>query len=83
MLFLGRIAAWLLLIFGALRVGVGFFVAGIENAEDRAVAAARYLGSTTSGEAIDQGLMVALCGIVLGVLVRIGQAAAKASGNRR
>jgi hypothetical protein len=35
--------------------------------------AKRYLGSATSGEAIDHGLMVALFGIVLGILVTIGK----------
>ena len=73
MLWLGNVVAWLALIFGVMRAGMGFFVASGDDAQSRAFMTARYLGSTTSGEAIDQGLMVALFGLVLGILVKIGR----------
>ena len=73
MLTLGNIIAWLTMIYGGLRIGVGFFVASIDDPAARASAAARYLGSGTSGEAIDQGIMVFLFGLVLGILVKIGR----------
>jgi hypothetical protein len=72
-LHLGSLVAWLALIFGTLRVGAGFFVASFDGAEARAAAAARYLGSATSGEAIERGLAVLVFGVVLGVLVEIGR----------
>jgi hypothetical protein len=72
-LHLGSMVAWLALIFGTLRLGAGFFVASFDGAEARAAAAARYLGSATSGEAIDRGLAVFVFGVVLGVLVEIGR----------
>lgn len=74
MLLLGHIVAWLALVFGLLRLGVGFFVASFDDPMARAEAAAQYLGSSTSGEAMDQGIMVAVFGIVLGVMVKIGRA---------
>jgi hypothetical protein len=77
MLFLGRSVAWLALIFGALRVGVGLFVASMDDPTSRAAAASRYLGSSTSGEAIDQGIKVFLFGVVLGILVKIGRSLSK------
>lgn len=73
MLWLGNVVAWLALILGVMRAGMGLFVASGDDAESRAFMAARYLGSATSGEAIDQGLKVALFGLVLGILVKIGR----------
>ena len=70
---LGTIIAWLALIFGALRLGAGLYVASNDDAEVRSVLAERYLGSTSSGEAIDQGLMVIVFSIALGILVKIGR----------
>ena len=79
MFFIGRIVAWLALIFGVLRIGIGLFVASMDDAASRAAAAARYLGSSTSGEAIDQGFKIALFGLVLGILVKIGRAVSSSS----
>lgn len=73
MLTFGNIAAWLAMVFGVLRAAVGLFVASIDDPASRAAAASRYLGSATSGEAIDQGIKVFLFGLVLGVLVKIGR----------
>lgn len=73
MLKLGNIVAWLALIMGVLRAAIGLFVASIDDPASRAAAASRYLGSATSGEAIDQGIKVFLFGLVLGILVKIGR----------
>lgn len=82
---LGRIAAWMLLIFGTLRLLLGavviFITETMTGAEgeviDRDALAktlqARYLGSTTPGEALDSGAIIILVGIALGILVRIGR----------
>lgn len=77
MLWIGNVVAWLALILGVMRAGLGVFVAMGDDAQIRASMAARYLGSSTSGEAINQGLMVALFGLVLGVLVNIGRSLAR------
>ncbi|WP_333815807.1 hypothetical protein [Tabrizicola sp.] len=73
MLKLGGIVAWLALIMGVLRAAIGSFVASIDDPASRAAAASRYLGSATSGEAIDQGIKVFLFGLVLGILVKIAR----------
>lgn len=70
---LGSIVAWAAVILGAFRVFTGFSVASIEDPENRAFWAARYLGSASSGEAIDQGIIAFVFGVVLGVLVKIGR----------
>jgi hypothetical protein len=69
-LWVGNVVAWLALIVGVLRAVMGVFV--VWN-PDSPWMAKRYLGSATSGEAINHGLMVALFGIVLGILVTIGK----------
>jgi hypothetical protein len=74
---LGSIIAWLALIFGALRLGAGLYVASVDDPEARAGLAARYLGSASSSEAIDQGLMVTVFGVVLGILVKIGRSVSR------
>ncbi|HWJ89037.1 MAG TPA: hypothetical protein VNS12_13290 [Pelagibacterium sp.] len=74
---LGSLIAWLALILGTLRVGIGFFVASIDDAESRAAMASRYLGSASSGEAIDQGLVAVVFGVVLGILVKIGRSVSR------
>lgn len=73
MLVLGNIVAWLAMILGLLRVAMGFSVAFIGDPAERAAAASRYLGSGTSGDAIDRGIEVFLFGLVLGILVNIGR----------
>jgi len=73
MLTLGSIVAWLAIVLGVLRTAMGFIVATIDDPTSRAAAASHYLGSVTSGEAIDQGIKVFLFGLVLGILVKIGR----------
>lgn len=74
---LGFLIAWLALIFGSIRLCVGIFVGSIDNIEERAALTARYLGSDSSGEAIDQSITVIAFGIVLGVLVEIGRSVSR------
>ncbi len=76
MLTLGNFGAWLAMVLGALRTATGLFVASFDDPASRAAAASRYLGSATSGEAIDQGIKVFLFGLVLGILVKIGRSMA-------
>jgi hypothetical protein len=67
---LGMGAAWLALVFGVMRIGVGPFVASSDNPE---ALAPRYLGSSTSGQAIDHGIYVILFAVALGTLVEISR----------
>jgi lipid-A-disaccharide synthase-like uncharacterized protein len=73
MIKLGSFISWLLIGFGALRVAIGFFVAAyfIDEAA-MTIAAQRYLGTST-GYAIDTGLLVFIAGLALGLLVRIAK----------
>lgn len=64
----GRVIAWLAVAFGGLRIALGFGLAG-----GSAEAAQRYLGSATTGEAIDQGLMLVVFGIAIGILTDISR----------
>lgn len=70
-IWIGNVIAWVGLIFGSLRLGVGFYVAMQNDASERAALARRYLGSTSSGEAIDQALRIILVAVAFGILVKI------------
>lgn len=76
---LGSIIASLALMFGTFKIGLGFFVGSVDDAEARAGMAARYLGSASSGEAIDQGVTVFVFGVILGILVEIGRSVSRLS----
>jgi hypothetical protein len=68
----GRIIAWAMMGLGVLRVVMGFIVAStFEDAAAFEAASRRYLGGSTSGEAIDKGLLYIATGIAFGLLVRI------------
>jgi len=67
----GIIAAWLMLTMGALRVATGVYVG--MNIETPGFEPALFLGSSTPGDAIDWGLIVALCGIGLGILTEVSR----------
>lgn len=64
----GQVIAWLAFVFGLLRAGMGIVLAlnGIPSA--------RYLGSASTGEAIDQGVIIMAIGVALGVLYEISKA---------
>ena len=70
----GRVIAWLAVAFGGLRIALGFGLAGGNPA-----AAQRYLGSATTGDAIDQGLMLVVFGIAIGILTDISRSVASKS----
>lgn len=72
---LGKIAAWLILIYAVIRIGMGLYVAEtFVSPEANQAASRRYLATETSGEAIDSGLNALLGAIALGILVSIAQA---------
>ena len=73
MLKLGSIIAWLLIVCGVVRTAMGFFVAFSFSADGNAAAATRYLAASNSGEAINEGMVVFVVGIVIGLLVRIAK----------
>ena len=71
---LGRFISWALIILGSARAFVGFYVAYFfEDPAAYEWATARYLGSSTSGEAIDRGLIMIALGVFFGLLVRIAK----------
>lgn len=69
----GRVVAWLALFFGAARIALALFVA--QSGDPSLVP--RYLGSGTTGQAIDQGLYVLIFGIVIGVLTDVSRSLAR------
>ncbi len=73
MLKLGLILAWILVFFGGLRTAMGFYVAFAFTAEQNAFASGRYLGTINSGEAINQGMVMLVVGVAVGLLVKIAQ----------
>jgi hypothetical protein len=67
-----RIIAWITVILGALRTGMGLLVAWAFDGHP--VAIRRYLGSVeNTGEAIEQGIAWFVVGVVIGVLAHIGE----------
>ena len=69
----GRVVAWLALIFGGARIAIALIV--VQSGDPSL--APRYLGSGTTGQAIDQGLYVLIFGIVIGVLTDISRSLAE------
>ncbi|MEK1890738.1 MAG: hypothetical protein AAAB35_24880 [Phyllobacterium sp.] len=69
---LGRIIAWLLVILGGIRASLGFVIAFGGNQ----AMAQRYLGSGTTGEAIDKGLLFILLGVAVGMIAEISRSVA-------
>ena len=63
-----KIISVIMLFIGITQIILGFVVI---NSEDPKLAAARYLGSHTSGEAIDKGFLYIFIAISLGVLAEI------------
>lgn len=70
---LARIVAALALGFGLLRALIGFYVASIEPKEAREYARARYIGSQSAGQAIDQGIYTIIFAVTLGTLAGIAR----------
>jgi hypothetical protein len=76
-MFVFRLVKWIAflgLILGLLRVGLALFIAfGTDDRESIELAASRYLGTATSGEAIDRGIEAILVALAFWMLARIGQ----------
>ena len=70
---LGWIAAWILLVSGVASFAIGLIVASIADEQQRALATQRYLGTGTSGDAIEQGLLGVGLAIALGMLCEISR----------
>ena len=71
----GRVIAWLLVIVGGLRIAMGFAVAFMG---DQALAP-RYLATSTTGEAINRGMLLFLIGVSLGMVAEISRSVAAKS----
>ena len=78
---LGTIIAYIGLGLGILRVAMGFFIAAMfDDAASYAAASRRYLGSASTGEAIDSGVFYIVVSIALGVLCEISKSRKTGTG---
>ena len=69
-----KMIAVLAILYGVLRVGMGFYVASqFETPEAMQAASARYLGTETSGQAIDSGILFTVGAVVVWMIAMIGQ----------
>ena len=69
----GATVAWILVLLGALRTGVGVLSAVSAGAFEVPDAAALFLERVTSGATMQEGMMLFVAGIVLGLLVQIAK----------
>lgn len=68
---IGHVIGWGLIILGSIELYLGVYVAyAFSDPEAYTAAAARYLGSGSSGEAIDQGVMRIAAGVAFLLLSR-------------
>jgi hypothetical protein len=68
-----KFVAFLGILFGLARVAMGvYIVQSFQTAEAIDWASKRYLGSKTTGEAIDQGIMWAVVALVIWMIAKIG-----------
>ena len=66
---LSRVLAAALIALGALKIGLGTYVArSFPDPADYEAATRRYIGSGTTGDAIDEGIMFCGVGVLLGLL---------------
>ena len=68
-----RVAAWLAIILGAIRIALALFAMNTEDPNF----AMQYLGRVTTGEALDQGIDMVLFGLIVGVLTDISHSVAR------
>lgn len=69
---IGKVIAHFVFWLGLLRVALGYLVAfGTADMESNGAAARRYLAATSSGEAINEGMIYILLAVALGVLCEI------------
>ncbi len=79
-IWLGRFAAWALVLLGGLGLGIGLVgLYTMPDAAARAAWAANYLGADSFGEELDQRIMMIGAGIVLGLLAEIAHRIGKGS----
>jgi len=70
----GSILAWAVMVWGAIKLALGIYVATqFEGKEEMIAASRRYLATANSGEAIDGGLKLLAAGILIGLLVQIAK----------
>lgn len=69
---LARVIAWVFVILGGFRAVLAFTIAFTNNQ----ALAPRYLGSSSTGEAIDKGLLYFLIGVAVGVVADISRSVA-------
>lgn len=74
-----RIIAWLGFLLGAFQVVTGFALAITDS---DAALVSRYLGTRTTGEAIDRGVYMLLVSVALGTLSDIGRKVSASSPDR-
>jgi len=80
MIFTGKLIAWALVVVGGLRVAMGAYIAAaFVEQEAYEAATARYIGSGTTGDAIDQGLIMIAVGVAFALLIRIASKRARAT----
>ena len=71
---IGTLLAYIGMVLGVLRVASGIFIAsGALSNEINISAAKRYLGTSTTGEAIDGGLVLIALSVALGILCEISR----------
>lgn len=75
---LARFIAWAMVILGSFRAATAFAIAMSGTPE----LARRYLGSSSTGEAIDAGLTSVFLGVCLGVATEISKALAAKADQR-
>lgn len=69
---LGRVIAWLLVIVGSFRAVLAFAIAFTTGQNTSPM----YLGSKTTGEVIDAGILYVLIGVVVGMVAEISRSVA-------
>lgn len=75
---IGIIIAHLIFWMGTIRVGIGFLGAfGTQDMEENRDFSRRVLGSETTGEAINEGMLFILAGVAFGVICEISSRRAK------
>ena len=70
---LGTIVAWLMIVSGTVKTAMGYFVAFNFDQEQNAAAARRYLAAANSGEAINEGMIIFVAGVAVGLLAKIAK----------
>ncbi|AUQ64455.1 hypothetical protein PhaeoP51_03524 [Phaeobacter inhibens] len=76
-IWLGKVMSYLMLAGSMFKITFGFYFA--ITAQDHVAAAQRYLGASTTGEAINQGFLGLLVAVALGLLAQIASGVADLS----